>query len=151
MQRISRWLITCATSLMLATSAFGQTTTTTVVLVEQNRQGTLTSASLGPVVATVQRVTARALMSAAVRDDPTASMCWHIFKSRDSGTTWQHDSGACWQGGTGFVDRDGTINPAPRIRYEGQSLDNVRGALVRIEVDIPVRIRVGAEIELVTQ
>ena len=120
------------------------------VLPESNRQGTYTSGSvLGAVIpAVASELTIRALMSKAVRDDPTLSMSFHVYKSRDGGQSWQHDTGGTWVGGSGFVGRDGVVNPPITIRFSDESLEGIKAALVRVECDIPTPMRVGVEAEL---
>ena len=122
----------------------------TQILAEQSRQGTFQTPAIGGAVvpSTATRATVRATMSLATREDPTLSMDFHVYTSRDGGTTWLHDVGGHWVGGSGFVDKQGTMNPPISIRYEGQSLDNIRNRRIRLEVTIPVTMTVGAEAEL---
>lgn len=143
------------TLLLSATILSAQTTQTFVILTEQQRQGTLTSSSVGPVQTSATRVHIVAVMPQSVRDDPDARLRWIIWKSFD-GVNWRHEAGCspdnsldyCWTGGSGFVDKQGNVNPPPAFTWEGQSLANIQGALVRAELDIPKRVRLGVNAEV---
>lgn len=120
------------------------------ILPEENRQGTFQSGSIGGQIipASATRLTIRALMSNAVRANAALSLSFHVYKSFDAGQTWQHDTGGTWRGGTGFTDRQGVVNPPISITYEGAPLESIKSGLVRLEIDIPVEMRVGAEAEV---
>lgn len=119
-------------------------------LPEASRQGLYQSAAVCGAVVPIDatELTVRAILPQAVRDNAALSMTFHVYKSTDGGQTWRHDVGGTWQGGTGFVGRDGVVNPPITIRYQGQALDAIKGALVRVEMDIPTQMQVGIEAEL---
>ena len=128
-----------------------QEVTVETVIPMQQRQGTFQSGSL-PVTQIpsqgtnpgtglpIRVVTMRVDIASADYVDPAASIWFRIFHSGDSGATWRHIAGAKWVGGP-YVDENGTVNPMPTLTVD---LGNIPTHLVRVEVDIPVRIRVGA-------
>jgi hypothetical protein len=104
------------------------------------RQGTVTTA------ATV--IPARELQSYLVfrLDLPTASyedttnrvgMMAYVYDVEAA--VWRFYSGAGWTGGR-FIRQDGTVNPPPMLFLDQ---DELRGRTVRVELEVPQRMRVG--------
>ena len=73
--------------------------------------------------------------------DTTNIVRLHVHVSRDDGASWLYGGGIEWRGGS--QNKDGTWNRPGLITSDVELL---RGALVRIEVDLPQPIRLGAEV-----
>lgn len=140
-----RRVLTLAAGLltMALTASAQQPQTMEVVIQQQQRQGSFMSGSklldasiVGPLV------TFRADINAADYVDPANSLWMRVYFSNDNGITWSKPGGALWKGGP-FIDEDGNVNPMPTYSF---GLNAVRGQLVRVEVDVPQRMRVGATI-----
>lgn len=118
-------------------------------LPRQQRQGTYRTGSFLIDPATT-RLRIVGDMTQAVLTDPNAIVRVRIYKSND-GIEWPPvaDQAIEWHGGTGFIDKDGTVNPPPRIVIDADSLAYYLGKWVMGEIDVPVQISVGVLGEIV--
>ena len=112
------------------------------VLTTKLRQGTMLSASVTlPNTITGSVTIAAAGLSDANLANPLNIMRLHAFTSTDGGASWVYQGGGAWQGGS--TNKDGSWN-RPAITVN--EVERLRGCLVRIEVDMPVALRCGAEV-----
>ena len=119
-----------------------------VVIPQQQRQGAFQSGSKlidDSVPGNILIIQADINLSDYV--DPLNSLWIRLYRSVDNGATWLPSGGGRWRGGP-FTDSDGNVNPMPSF---STWIPNYRGMLIRAELDIPRRMRVGATIFTVTE
>lgn len=122
------------------------------LLADQVRSGVVQSPVVGgsTIPAGATKVTLRAVMQPAVRNNPANAIDFAVYKSRDGGATWTMDVGGHWVGGPDPLDKQGAATPnVITIIYTGESLDNIRNAQVRAQMDVLTSMSVGVEGELV--
>lgn len=108
-----------------------------------DRQGTMLSASKRMPVAPVTGVAMLDLDTLANASNPLNSAIVNVVASIDGGQTWRHVAGFQWNGGD--LGKDGTVQVRPAIKFDTTGLEDAR---VRIEVEVPRRMRCGALVEL---
>lgn len=107
----------------------------TIVLDQRPRQGTHTSSSLLVPSTGLTLCRVQADINAADLASTKSFRCW-LEQSVDNGQTWQHRFGFGFQG------------PMTEQPYMEFSVVSLLGTRVRVIVDIPVSIRMGAIIDL---
>lgn len=136
-------LLAAALVLSLSSSVFAQvfTVTETVIPIQQ-RQGTYQSGSkvIDATVGPILRIELN--ISAADYVVPTNIVWVRLWRSPDEGATWIAHGGMRWTGGP-YTNEAGEVNPMPWLQV---GLDQIRGQLLRAEIDVPSRMRVGAVI-----
>ena len=76
--------------------------------------------------------------------DPANSLWIRIYYFDTATSTWRVTASAKWVGGE-HVDPDLGVNPRP---YVAIRIEPFQGKSVRVEVDMPTRIRVGATLDI---
>lgn len=146
-------LLAAALVLSLSSSAFAQVFTVTTVVIDQTqRQGTFQSGSIiVPTVTADQVVRIQLNIGAADYVDTTKYVWYRLFRSSDDGATWVSHGGARWTGGA-YTNEQGEVNPMPWLQVPAYFINDqgqaqvLTGQLLRAEVDVPFRMRVGATI-----
>lgn len=135
-------LVPIVWALLASTATAQELRVRTQALLAERRQGTVTAASV-QVLTGVTSITIEGDIAQADRGDPSNAMTVRVYLSLDGGFSWQPWGGFSWRGS--IDPRTGQPRSNPRI---GLTLPPV-GSLLRIELDVPTEIRVGAVIETV--
>ena len=127
--------------LLLPISAMAQGGTSVTVLSRTNRQGTHISSSFDVPNGTTGTVKFIADIAPNDLTDPGNTLTFSIEQFDPGNGTWGVIAGFTWQGG-------------PPTKFGGQpgmsfNLDQVAGRTVRISLSIPVRMSIGAIIEVI--
>lgn len=98
----------------------------------------------------LQSITITYSMPQATRNSTAVSLHQMIEVSTNGGTTWAAVmDGGNWIGGTGYVDRQGNLNPPPSMTIAGPSLAALEGHLTRGHWVIPTAMTIGATVTAV--
>jgi hypothetical protein len=137
-----------AAVVLLSASVSGQelTAVNVIVMDPANIQGTLVSGS-HPIPANItgQMMIRGTGLSATVLDDPNKTIWLHLHVSSDGGQTWTYMGGGNWHGGQ--IGKDG-LPIAPGLGVG--EMERHAGKLLRVTLDVPVRMRIGAEVSYTT-
>lgn len=86
----------------------------------------------------------------ATRNSTAVSLHQMIEVSTNNGQTWKaYMDGGIWKGGTGEVNRQGVLNPAPSMTLGGPALQALTGQLTRGHWEIPTAMTIGATVTAV--
>lgn len=143
---MKRLILATLASLALIGTALAQETTMpeVTILAKVQRQGTLTSSSIVvPALANPdQDIIIRALMDAADIENTTLSFTFRIYFYDEEQAIWYQHGAMTWRGAP-------WVSPRPKVPpFMAIPLGELVGKTVRVELDIPDRMKLGATAEV---
>ena len=142
-----RYILALAFVVCLSVSAFAQELVTVVAsLPQQQRQGSFQTGSYTVPLDAVGDVRIRLNISTADYDKVGHKLYYRIYVFDSVSGIWKVYLGGAWISGH-VEDPELGTNPAPSV---STNMEQLRGRLVRGEIDLPTRVRVGATVEVVT-
>jgi hypothetical protein len=115
---------------------------TMITLLSQVRRGPITVTTAEAAVPSTGIGTAvriSATINATDYVNTSLSLKVDLYRSLNSGSTWEHVAGFGWVGGPA-IGKGGAINPDPYVQVDSSLLI---GKMVRCEVSIPKSMRTG--------
>lgn len=142
-----RYLFALAFVLCLSVASFAQESVTVVAsLPQQQRQGSFQTGSYTVPVDAVGDLRIKLDIGTSDYDEPGHTLYYRIYLFDAPAGVWKLYLGGAWISGH-VEDPELGTNPAPSV---STNMEQLRGRLVRGEIDLPTRMRVGATVEIVT-
>lgn len=114
-----------------------------VTVPRQTRQGVYTSPSV-QLPPTLSELLVKLNVTNATYNQAGKSVTIRLYYLDDLAAVWRLAGVSTWETGPYTDPETGDVNPAPVLSL---GLDNVRGRLVRAEIEIPLSLSVGATVE----